>query len=124
MTESLFEISLLKIPVTDIEEASAFYAEDFGLELQFVAAEYGWAQFALGDCGLALYRPGGGGGDGKIGGSLDFHLSLAADSFEALAQRLGAKGCLLGDRIHTGADGTTFVDIADPDGNVLKVFRR
>jgi hypothetical protein len=64
-----------------------------------------------------------GGGDGKIGGSVDFHLSLSPRGFDSLAAKLLERGCLLEKSVHQGADGTTFIEVMDPDGNALKVMR-
>ena len=119
-----YSIQLLKIPVSDIEVSSTFYAEKFSLELEFSAPEYGWAQLNLKGVPIALYCPGMGGGDGHIGGSVDFHLSLPGGRFEVLAEKLLACGNLVDNRIHTGGDGTTFIDVEDPDGNILKIFKR
>ncbi len=118
-----YQLSLLKIPVSDIPTAAAFYVDELGFTEQFVAAEYGWAQLATGDLSLALYVPGQGGGARSIGGSVDFHLALTGDTFDDLAERLLQDGHLNEDRIHAGNDGTTFIDVVDPDGNQLKIFR-
>jgi len=118
-----YELSLLKVPVRDVERAAAFYRDVLGMREAFVAAEYGWAQFGAGSVPLALYVPGMGGGDGEPGGGAGFHLALEADAFEALAERLRAAGALVDDQVHRGADGTVFVDARDPDGNVIKVVR-
>ena len=124
MSIQSYQLSLLKIPVSNLETAAQFYEHDLGLTLEFLVEEYGWAQFSAGTLPLALYLPGKGGGDGQIGGSLDFHLSLAASDFDPLADRLLAAGVLVEDMMHTGADGSTFIDVRDPDGNVLKISRR
>jgi catechol 2,3-dioxygenase-like lactoylglutathione lyase family enzyme len=124
MSESGYQLQLLKVPVTDVEASSQFYVSELGCELQFAAAEYGWAHMSAGDVTLALYVPGMGGGDGKIGGSLDFHLSLPGSQFDELAQRLLKDGHLSENMIHTGNDGSTFVNVIDPDGNVIKIMKR
>lgn len=118
-----YQLSLLKLPVRDVERAAAFYRDVLGMTQAFVAAEYGWAQFTAGNVPLALYVPGMGGGDGQPGGSAGFHLALDADAFEALAERLRAAGALVDDRVHRGDDGTVFLDARDPDANVVKVVR-
>ncbi len=124
MSESSYEIQMLKIPVSDIEESAQFYAELLGFEVLFEAAEYGWAQLAAAHVSLALYKPGMGGGSGQIGGSVDFHLSLPESAFQSLATRLLKKGYLVEDMIHTGNDGSTFIDVRDPDQNIIKVMKR
>ena len=119
-----YQLRLLKIPVTNVDVSSQFYAEHLGLTVDFAAEEYGWAQLSSGDFSMALYVPGMGGGDGKIGGSVDFHLSLPGETFDTLANGLLEKGHLSEGMIHTGNDGSTFVDMLDPDGNILKVMKR
>jgi catechol 2,3-dioxygenase-like lactoylglutathione lyase family enzyme len=118
-----YKLSLLKIPVSQITRSAEFYREALGFEQQFLAEEYGWAQFQAGDVGITLYKPGMGGGDGKIGGSLDFHLSLLPEQFDPLAADLLKRGSLAENRIHRGDDGSTFIDVCDPDGNTLKIGR-
>jgi catechol 2,3-dioxygenase-like lactoylglutathione lyase family enzyme len=118
-----YQLSLLKIPVSNITRSAAFYRDALGFEQQFAAEEYGWAQFQSGPLPLALYKPGMGGGDGKIGGSTGFHLSLPPVRFDALAGELQKRGSLVGDRVHRGDDGTTFIEVRDPDGNTLKIMR-
>ena len=75
-TNLTYQLALLKIPVKNVDVSSLFYSENLGLKIDFAAEEYGWAQLSSGDFSLALYVPGMGGGDGQIGGSVDFHLSL------------------------------------------------
>ena len=123
MSNATFQLALLKIPVSQIERSSKFYQDTLGVTVQFAAEEYGWAQLLAGELPLALYKPGMGGGDGKIGGSLDFHLALAAERFDQLANSLIPRGVIVDNTIHRGDDGTTFIDLRDPDGNTLKIMR-
>jgi catechol 2,3-dioxygenase-like lactoylglutathione lyase family enzyme len=118
-----FMLSLLKIPVNDIEVSSEFYAQNLGFQVDFVAPEYGWAQMKTGEISVALYKPGMGGGEREIGGSVDFHLMLEEDDFDEVVEKVKEEGVLLDDMVHTGADGTTFIEILDPDQNVIKVFK-
>src|SRR5258708_21837332 len=53
-----YRLALIKIPVSDIQRSAAFYRQTLGFEQEFVAAEYGWAQFKAGELPLALYKPG------------------------------------------------------------------
>ncbi len=121
---SAYDVVLLKIPVSDVEASSAFYAKQLGFDLEFVVAEYGWAQLRASGHRLALYQPGMGGGDGRTGGSVGFHLSLPESEFRSLAEKLASGGHLVDGKILTGEDGTTFVDVSDPDSNVVKVVMR
>ncbi|MDB5328751.1 MAG: hypothetical protein JWM57_4320 [Phycisphaerales bacterium] len=123
MADLVYQLTLLKIPVSDITRSAAFYAETLKWEPQFVADEYGWAQFDAGGLPVALYKPGMGGGDGKPGGSTGFHLAVPADAFSALAADLLSKGVLVDNRVQQGDDGTTYVQLCDPDGNVLNIGR-
>ena len=123
MIDPSYRLALLKVPVRDVDRAAAFYRDVLGMTPAFVAAEYGWAQLAAGDLGFALYVPGAGGGDAAVGGATGFHLSLTGAAFDELAARALEHAALVEGRVHQGADGTTFVDVRDPDGNVVKVFR-
>jgi len=123
MNTPMYEIKMLKVPVSDIDVSSHFYSEHLGFEIQFVAAEYGWAQLTAAGVSLALYKPGMGGGNGQIGGSVGFHLSLPDAAFQSLATSLLEKGHLVEDMIHTGNDGSAFIDIFGPDRNIIKVMK-
>lgn len=116
-------ILLVKIPVPDLEEGVALYREVFGWEATFVAEAYGWAQLQAGEVPIALYVPGKGGGNRTPGGSVDVHLGLEPGEFDRVVEKAREKGCLVDGRVHTGDDGTTFVEIRDPGGNLLRVFR-
>lgn len=118
-----YELSLLKIPVSDIQRSAAFYHDTLGFEQQSVYPQYGWAQLKAGELPLALYKPGMGGGDGHIGGSTGFHLLLPADRFDTLAAALLVQGVLTENRVHHGDDGTIFLEVRDPDGNTMKINR-
>ena len=118
-----YEVQTLKVPVSDIEVSSQFYSEQLGFEVQFAAAEYGWAQLTAADVSLALYKPGMGGGNGQMGGSVGFHLSLPEAAFQSLAASLLEKGHLAEGMVHTGNDGSTFMDVEDPDKNIIRVMQ-
>ena len=121
MPDRSFELSLLKIPVLDITVSAPFYRDGLGLEEQFVAAEYGWAQFQAGDLPIALYKPGIGGGNRTPGGSVDFHLS--APDLEGLQMRLQAFDPTLKIGIFKNDDGSETLEFSDPDGNEIEVSR-
>ncbi|GAB4427650.1 MAG: hypothetical protein Kow002_16620 [Anaerolineales bacterium] len=123
MSSRKYQLKLLKIPVSDVERSTPFYEENLGFQLEFVASEFGWAQMKAGENSIALYQPGKGGGKREIGGSVDFHLAMEESAFDALAALMKEEGLLVGDMIHQGADGTTFMEIYDPDRNEIKVFR-
>jgi catechol 2,3-dioxygenase-like lactoylglutathione lyase family enzyme len=118
-----YSVALLKIPVSNIKRSAAFYHDTFGFEQESIYPEYGWAQLKAGELPLALYKPGMGGGDGHIGGSTGFHLSLPADRFDTLAAALLVQGVLVENRVHHGDDGTVYLEVRDPDGNTLKINR-
>jgi predicted enzyme related to lactoylglutathione lyase len=123
MTDPAYKLGLLKIPVSDIARSAAFYRDALKLKEEFVAPQYGWAQFSAGELPLALYKPGMGGGDGQIGGSTGFHLSLPGEQFDGLAEDLIKRGVIVDGRIQRGDDGTIYVQVKDPDGNVLNIGR-
>jgi len=123
MTPPQYALSLLKVPVSDVVRSVAFYRDAMGFAEGFVAEEYGWAQMSAGSLSVALFVPGMGGGDATLGGSAWFHLALAAPEFDVLAECLQATEALAEGRVHRGNDGTVFVDVLDPDRNVLKIIR-
>lgn len=116
------EITLVKIPVSDIEKSVAYYRDVLGLPESFSAPEYGWAQLEVGSLPFCLYQEGKGGGGGTAGtcDSIHFAVPDAAASYEALA----ARGATIPGGLETSADGMSFFDIHDPDGNLIKVVQR
>jgi len=121
MKTPAFNLSLLKLPVTDVTASANFYREGLGFEQQFVAEEYGWAQFMAGEIPIALYKPGMGGGNRKPGGSVDFHLATA--EIEALRDRLKQYDPAIKAEIFKNDDGSETLEFADPDGNEFKIGR-
>jgi catechol 2,3-dioxygenase-like lactoylglutathione lyase family enzyme len=118
-----YQLSVLKIPVSDLTRGADFYRDILKFKQEFVAEQWGWAQLSADELPLALYKPGMGGGDGKIGGSTGFHLSLPPAQFDALAADLLKRSVLVDDQVHHSADGGTFIQVRDPDGNILNVGR-
>ena len=116
-----YRLSLLKIPVRDVSTSRAFYQDVLGFNTQLDAKEYGWVQMQAGEVPVALYEPGMGGGDGKVGDTLDFHLAVL--ELAKVVERLRAHGALVGDGILRGDDGSEFLEVRDPDGNTLKIMK-
>lgn len=113
------KLSLLKVPVQDINRSVAFYQTALGLQLEFAVAEYGWAQFMAGEIPFALYVPGMGGGNRQPGGSVDFHLQV--EDIKALEARIREFDPDLEVGIFTNDDGSQTLEFKDPDGNEWKL---
>jgi len=115
------KVGLVKIPVTDLAKASAFYREALGLKEEFAAVEYGWAQYGTGAVPLCLYVPGKGGGSGVPGHCDSVHLAVAdaAAFHDEVAKRCKSPvGAVM-----KSDDGGVFFEIRDPDGNTIKVMQ-
>ncbi|WP_420627714.1 VOC family protein [Candidatus Leptofilum sp.] len=122
MTNWQPEIALIKIPVSNIKQSVAYYRDVIGLPESFSVPEYGWAQLQLGNLPFCLYDPAKGGGGGTPGtcDALHFAVPDAAASHAELAER----GAIIPGGLETSADGMTFFDLHDPDGNIIKVVQR
>jgi len=114
------KLLMVKIPVSDIDKVVPFYRDVLGLKEEFIAPQYGWAQFSMGDIPLALYVSGQGGGNGVVGACDSVH--LVADDANSFRQRLVDASIDADTFLHTGNDGTVFYELKDPDGNTIKVF--
>ena len=119
MDEAKPWVSLVKVPVCNIEQAVAYYRDVLGFEEQFTVAEYGWSTLTAGEVSLGLYVPGLGGGSATLGGSAGFQMQVA--DLPALHALLAGRGALLGEGLYTSADGMQCLEITDTDGNVLHV---
>lgn len=117
-----YHLSLIKIPVSQIQVSLRFYEKHLGIQNIFYEETYGWAQFDLDGIPFALYQVGLGGGNRELGGSIDFHLALDEHNFNQRAQSWLEAGVLDENRIHQGNDGSKFVEIIDPDSNKLKIM--
>ena len=116
-----FKIGLVKIPVTDFEAATRYYREVVGLEEEFAVEAYGWAQYKTGNVPLCLYVAGQGGGDGKPGEEVGFH--LVVDDIGAMYAGVAERGGKFASEIVDSADGGKFFVLQDPDGNTFKVLQ-
>jgi predicted enzyme related to lactoylglutathione lyase len=119
MKDAGVSVSLVKVPVSDVNQSVPYYRDVLGFEEQFTVEEYGWSSLTAGDVSLGLFVPGKGGGNATPGGSTGFQLQV--DDLAALYARLHQRGALLGEGIYTSADGMQCLEIQDPDGNVLHV---
>jgi predicted enzyme related to lactoylglutathione lyase len=119
-TNNTIALHMVKIPVSDVSTAVGFYRDVIGLSEDFVVTEYGWAQLSAGDFPIALYESGKGGGKGVVGGCDSLHFRL--NDLSAITQRLTDAGFSESDILHQGNDGSTFLEINDPDGNTIKVM--
>jgi predicted enzyme related to lactoylglutathione lyase len=113
-------VALLKVPVSDLHRARFFYEAAFGLQAKVVVETYGWAQLDGISVALALYVPGKGGGARAPGGSLDFHLTHP--DLDELLERV--RRVVPEAAIYENDDGSRSLELADPDGNLIKVMQR
>jgi len=117
MSNPQFSLAMVKIPVKDVAASAPFY-RNLGFQEQFVVAQYGWAQFDADGLPLALYVPGMGGGQRSTGGTVDFHIAVA--DLTAYDSALREKGVQTLEGVVRSDDGGAFLEVKDPDGNVLK----
>lgn len=117
-----FAVGLVKIPVTDFAASTRYYREVLGLEEEFAVAAYGWAQYKTANLPLCLYVVGQGGGDGKPGEEIGFH--LVVDNIEAVYATIEQRGGQFASEVVTSADGGKFFILRDPDGNTFKILQR
>jgi hypothetical protein len=123
MSLNNYTLGLLKIPVSDLSKSVSFYKDKLHFQEDFFAEEFGWAQFTAGKLEIALYTPGKGGGSSSFCRNLDFHLLLPKMEFSKLADDLLKSGYLSENRVHNGNDGSVFIDVIDPDKNILKIMQ-
>lgn len=111
-------LGFVKVPVSDVTRAAAFYRDGLGLTEDFVVAEYGWAQLSTATVPICLYVPGKGGGAREPGGDTGIQLRVA-DAAVMHARLSGDDG--VDGELSTGDDGTVTFMARDPDGNLVQV---
>ncbi|EKU96295.1 lactoylglutathione lyase-like lyase [Leptolyngbya sp. PCC 7375] len=114
----MLNVTLLKIPVTDLQQSVKFYESVLGLSARYIVEEYGWAQLDGATVAIALYVPGRGGGQRSPGGSVDFHLGHS--QLDELKRR--ASNVTKTVAIHNNNDGSRSLEFLDPDGNEIKIM--
>lgn len=114
-------LNILKLPVGDLDRALDFYTRGLGFRLLVRIEEFGWAQLERDGIMVALYRPGEGGGDRPPGGSTDFQ--FGCDNLVEFWRELGQRGLSPLPTIVSGPETAAFIDLADPDGNLLRVIQ-
>jgi catechol 2,3-dioxygenase-like lactoylglutathione lyase family enzyme len=112
-------VGLVKLPVSDLNRAVAYYRDVLGFEEEFTAPEYGWSSLSAGEVKLGLYVPGMGGGDQTPGGSAGFQLQV--HDLTSLHQHLAQRGAIMPEGVYTAADGMRCLIVHDPDGNQLQI---
>ncbi len=122
LSMSNFTIGLVKIPVTNFEVSTHYYREVLGLEEEFAVEAYGWAQYKTTNVPLCLYVVGQGGGDGKPGEEVGFH--LVVDNIETIYAAIKHRGGQVASEIVNSADGGKFFVLRDPDDNTFKVLQK
>lgn len=114
----MLNVTLLKIPVTNLQQSIKFYESALGLSASCIVEEYGWAQLDGANVAIALYVPGQGGGQRSPGGSVDFH--LAHSQLDELKNRVST--VIETVAIHANNDGSRSLELLDPDGNEIKIM--
>ncbi len=114
----MFHVALIKVPVTDIDRSARFYGRLLDAEPSIVAPEFGWAHFETESLTLALYVADHAEDQRPPGGSVDFH--LVTEDLAGLEARMA--DLVPGVAIRAHDDGSVSFDIADPDGNRLRIL--
>ena len=126
-----FKLELVIVPVSDIDAAKAFYVDKMGFALDVdhsAGEDFRIVQLTPpgSACSITLMR------NQMPAGSLR-GLHLVVDDVEAAHKELAARGLEVGEPFHFGPAGQTpglhpqresygsFLEIADPDGNVWLV---
>jgi catechol 2,3-dioxygenase-like lactoylglutathione lyase family enzyme len=119
MKYAALRVSLVKLPVSDLKRAVAYYRDVLGFQEMFTEPAYGWSSLSAGDVKLGLYVPGMGGGDQTPGGSAGFQLEV--NDLTSLHQCLADRGAIMSQGVHMSDDGMRRLIVSDPDGNLLQI---
>jgi predicted enzyme related to lactoylglutathione lyase len=108
---------LFVVPVRDVDRASSFYCDAFGLEEVFRSDNIVFVGFPGTDSAVGLLKDATAAGSGPQ--NIGFHLDHALNHDDAVGEIERAGGKVLERGEH--APGVPFARIADPDGNVIEV---
>ena len=108
-------VGFVKIPVSDFGRACSFYRDTLGLEEEFAAEAYGWAQYATGSVPICLYQEAMGGGSGTPG--IDTGIQLRVADARSAYEHLRDHASDFGE----GDDGSVGFTLRDPDGNTIQI---
>lgn len=120
MKEAGIRLVCVKIPVSDLSRAVAYYRDVLGMEERVTLPEYGWASLAAGEVRVGLHVPDPTGGERPPGGQVGFQ--LAADDLASLHDRLAARGAALPLGLFQAENGIGCLLVVDPDGNVISII--
>ena len=118
-----YELSIVRIFVTDWDRALHFYTELLGIPTTLRNDDAGWAQLATGQAQLALERvdPDDDEGRGLVGRFLA--ASLRVGDVRATYDQLSARGVEFVEPPETQVWGGILAHVRDPDGNVLTLVQ-
>jgi predicted enzyme related to lactoylglutathione lyase len=106
--------SYFMLMVDDMDRATAFYRDVFGLTVRFVSPD--WSELTWGDATIAFH--GGRGTDEHRATGLGFEV----DDLEAACAAVeGAGGTVVMPPSDRPGEPIRLADVADPEGNVLSV---
>jgi len=114
-------IGLVTVPTRDLARSVAFYRDVLGFEEQNTVPEFGRSTLTAGAVRLGLFIPGMGGGNRRPGGSVGF--TLAVDDLGPVYEQLVQRGASMPNGIFHADDGQAWVEVHDPDDNVLKIVQ-
>jgi predicted enzyme related to lactoylglutathione lyase len=119
-----YQLSFVRVFVTDWERALRFYTETLGIPAAFRSDELGWAQLATGEAQLALERldPGDPEAAALVGRFVG--VSLQVPEIDALHRTLSERGVEFLSPPERQPWGGILAQLKDPDGNVITLLGR
>ena len=117
-----YELSAVRVFVTDFDRALAFYTESLGMRSAFASAKMGWAQFETGTAQLAIERvdPDDAEGADLVGRFVS--ASLRVDDLQATYETLRARAVEFVEAPEKQPWGGSLAHFRDPDGNILTLL--
>ena len=120
--KSKFPAPVPEIPVTDINEASAYYENNLGFTVDWNAEDIGLAGISKGDCRMFLANSDHRKNHGNVGPVMTWLNLESKQEVDDLHREWSGSGAILISPPESKPWGLHEFTATDPDGNLFRVF--
>lgn len=122
VSKTTYELAVVRVFVHDWEAAVSFYADQLGMTLTNRADEFGWAEFSVGEGGLAIERLARSDEEAPDLVGRYVGISLRVPDIDAAHRELVGRGVRFLTPPSLQPWGGVMAHLEDPEGNVLTLI--